>query len=416
MSTCTFIHSFHNAEGWSPSRIAWEYAKHGLFAVGIIDFDVMDGLLEFQEAGENLGIRTSVGIETRAYLTEFADKEIDSPGEPGVSYITAGGFAKVFQSGSPQKNTLDIYRKTADERNMALIGRINPNVSEIAIDYKNDVIPLTPSGNATERHIISAYINKAVEKFKNTADLEKYWSSLLGKSMEEIKKLTGNRPSLEEIVRARFAKKGGFGYVQPTSTTFPRVEEFFAWAKSCDAIPMESWLDGTSEGESDPVKLLELSCSKGAAALNIIPERNWNISDPEKKKVKIANLFKIVEIANKMQLPMHVGTEMNKLGQPVVDDLNGPVLKDFKQDFLTGARIFVGHSVLTRFADFPYSGLHAESRFHGDMKAKNHFFESVGKLSPVNTQIAEKLRNAGLKKTYDLLSDSVVKNKWIIQE
>jgi hypothetical protein len=410
------IHSFfsYNAEGWSPSRIAWEYARLGIYAVGIIDFDVIDGMKEFQDAGELLGLRTSVGIETRAFLTEMADKEIDSPGEPGVSYIAAGGFAKELQHGSPQKNTLDNYHKTADERNTALIDRINPHVSEIAIDYKNDVIPLTPSGNATERHIISAYINQAVKKFNNQADLEMYWSSLLSKSMEEIKKLLQNRPSLEEIVRTKFAKKGGFGYVQPTSTTFPKVEDFFAWVRSCDAIPMESWLDGTSAGEADPLKLLELSCSKGAAALNIIPDRNWNIADPEKKKTKVAHLFKMVETAKKMQLPLHIGTEMNKPGQPVVDDLNGPVLTNFKHDFLKGARIFAGHSLLTRFADFSYLGSNAESRFHSDIKAKNQFFESVGGLSPVNTQMAEKLRNAGSQRAYDVFSDSVAKNKWIL--
>ena len=42
------IHSFfsYNAFGWSPSRIAWEAAKRGLYGVGLCDFDALDGQAE----------------------------------------------------------------------------------------------------------------------------------------------------------------------------------------------------------------------------------------------------------------------------------------------------------------------------------------------------------------------------------
>ena len=40
------FHSFfsYNAEGFSPSHIAWEARKAGLYAAGLCDFDVLDGL------------------------------------------------------------------------------------------------------------------------------------------------------------------------------------------------------------------------------------------------------------------------------------------------------------------------------------------------------------------------------------
>ena len=144
-------------------------------------------------------------------------------------------------------------------------------------------------------------------------------------------------------MRAKFAKRGGFGYVQPTPTTFPKVEEFFAWVKSCGAIPMESWLDGTSAGESNPKELLELSVSKGAAALNLIPERNWNIKDPAQKSVKLGKLAEIISIADGLGLPINIGTEMNKGGQPFTDPLDVPELCGFKRIFspLNCTSIFV---------------------------------------------------------------------------
>ncbi len=409
------FHSFHsyNAEFWSPVRIASEAKKNALYAAGIIDFDVLSGLEEFFEAGEILGLRTSVGIETRAFLSEFANKEIDSPGEPGVSYIAGAGFYKLPNKNSAQALTLESYSKKAAERNISLIERINQHVPQIAVFY-DEVLSLTPSGNATERHIISAYIQKASEIFPEKSALIAYWSELLNLELAKTEELLTIGHKMEDVVRAKFAKNGGFGYVQPSSDTFPPVEEFFGFVKSCGAIPMESWLDGTSEGEKDGKALLELSKSKGAAALNLIPDRNWNISDSKAKEIKTQNLENIVKVAVSMDMPIHIGTEMNKKGLPFVDDLNGADLNPYKEVFLNGARIIVGHTLLGRFADFCYLGEKAENEF-SSLKLRNAFFASVGTLPAVDKKIANALREAGIEKSFDIICDSAKKGNWKIK-
>jgi hypothetical protein len=408
------FHSFnsYNCENWSPTRIAFESKLRGLFAAGIIDFDVIDGREEFLEAAELLGLRASVGIETRAFLTEYSHLEIDSPGEPGVSYIAGSGFVIPFAEGSSQANTLAEYRKKALERNLALVWRINSRIPEIAIDYFTDVVPLTPSGNATERHIIQAYIQKSVQSYPDMQKLHKIWSGILEKTVDEIEIILQNIPLLEDLVRARLAKKGGVGYEQPTIDTFPKVEDFFAWASSCGAVPLESWLDGTSKGEEDGKALLELSRQKGALGLNIIPERNWNIKNPETKSFKYNKLKEIVQIAGSMDFPLQIGTEMNKPGLPFADDLEGEYLNPFKNAFLSGAKILIGHSTLQRFAGFSYSGAEAEDFFRHNLKQKNEFFASVGELSPVNKAIAIKLKNAGKDKSFSVIQDALKKGCW----
>ena len=85
------------------------------------------------------------------------------------------------------------------------------------------------------------------------------WSQVLGKAAIEVEAAFRNMSAFEDLVRARLAKKGGIGYVQPTADTFPKVEDFFAWTRSCGAVPLESWLDGMSRGEEDGKALLELS-------------------------------------------------------------------------------------------------------------------------------------------------------------
>ena len=52
-------------------------------------------------------------METRAFLKEYAHKEIDSPGEPGVSYIAGTGFYRVPEKDSPQALALEKYSQNA---------------------------------------------------------------------------------------------------------------------------------------------------------------------------------------------------------------------------------------------------------------------------------------------------------------
>jgi len=66
-------HSFFsfNARDWSPSRIAWEARQAGLYAAAVCDFDVLDGMEEFLDAGEAIGLRAAAHLETRAFCASL---------------------------------------------------------------------------------------------------------------------------------------------------------------------------------------------------------------------------------------------------------------------------------------------------------------------------------------------------------
>lgn len=401
------FHSFfsYNAEGWSPSHVAFAARKAGLYAAGLCDFDVLDGLEEFLQAGELLGLRATVNVETRAYLREYADHEISSPGEPGVTYIMGAGFARELAAGSPQAQGLADLKGAAGRRNVELIERINPHVPDIAVDYAADVLPLTPLQGATERHIMRAYVNKAEERFGTPEAIAEYWAGLFGKPVEDVKGMLG-KPALEEAVRSKLSKKGGFGYVQPSEDTFPAVDDFVKWVQSCRAIPMVTWLDGTSTGESDARAMLECLAAKGCAALNIIPDRNWNYADAETKALKVGKLTEMVEAADEMGLPINIGTEMNKAGLPFVDDLGGEVLGRFKASFLRGARIMVGHTILLRYAGVYYVDYEAK------LEEKNRFFEAVGGLPAVTAEVAERLGRIGEGEALGVIEEAARRGDW----
>jgi hypothetical protein len=399
-------HSFfsYNADGWSPSRIVWECRQRGLTAAALCDFDVLDGLEEFLAGGRALALRTAVHLETRSYVREQESVDISSPGEPGVAYIMGCGFTAIPKQGAPQALFLEKLRQGAQERNHALIARINGALPAIALDYTQDVVPLTPKGVATERHIIRAYVQKSLSKFSDAAQCAAFWAPLLKCDAASYPAIEADVPKMEELVRNALAKRGGIGYIQPTEKTFPLANDFLAWVRSCGAIPTIAWLDGTSGGEVDAEQLLELMTHKGAAALNIIPDRNWNLKKPEEAARKQANLEAIVKGCVKRDLPINIGTEMNKGGLPFVDDITGPVLSKYAAEFTQGMQIMIGQTLLGLYAQAPYLSERIVSEYK-DLAKRNAFFAKIGAAPAVTDMEAEKLLEAGPAKAFTLLVD-----------
>jgi hypothetical protein len=374
---CHTFFSF-NGYGHSPTSLAWLGKRQGFKLMGIVDFDVLDAVDEFLQACETVGLRGSAGIETRVYIPEFNTREINSPGEPGVSYHMGIGFTtgQVPESVAP---ILAAMRRRAAERNQDMLARVNAHLSPLAIDYERDVLPLTPKGNATERHMLTAYLQAAEDA---RLDQLTFWADKLNLEPDQVSTIFDDKPKFQNIVRAKLMKRGGVGYVQPSPDTFPTVEEFHQLILACGALPCAAWLDGTSAGERAIEELLELLISKGVVALNIVPDRNWNIADSAVKQLKVQKLYEVVEVAQRLDLPLNIGTEMNAFGQKIVDDFDAPELAPVRQAFLAGAYFIYGHTALQRAVGFGYQSDWTQSHLVSRHE-RNEFYTRVGyQVSP----------------------------------
>jgi hypothetical protein len=362
-------HTFfsYNAYGYSPSKFAWLARKAGLAAAGIVDFDVLDGLEEFLEAGQLLGLKTCVSLESRVFVPEFASRVINSPGEPGIAYHMGVGFTSAKLTGYAAEYLAGMRRK-AGERNRDLLARVNAFLQPVELDSEKDVLPLTPNGNATERHICEAYERKAVQKFPDKSAREKFWREKLGDCPSDSGKL-------QALIRAKTMKRGGVGYVQPGKGSFPLMAEMNRFVLEAGAIPTLTWLDGTSDGEKSVEELVQVAMASGAAALNIIPDRNYTAGV---KDQKLKNLQEVVALAEKHHFPIVVGTEMNAPGNKFVDSFETPELSPFVPAFLKGAHIVYAHSVLQRQAGLGYSSAWARKHF-SSVPARNEFFDKLGR-------------------------------------
>ena len=392
MHSHTFF--YFNAYGYSPSGLAWLAKQSGYALIGIVDFDVLDAVDEFLDACFTIGVRGSAALETRVYIPEFATREINSPGEPGVFYYMGIGFTsgQAPAAGAP---ILADMRSRAAQRNLAMVERINAYLSPVEIDYQRDVLPLTPAGNATERHILAAYTKAASDRF---ADPAPFWAEKLKLPLEQVTALLQNTPSFQNTVRAKLMKRGGVGYAQPGPDTFPSVDEVNQMILACQALPCATWLDGTSTGEQAMEELLNLLIAKGVAALNIIPDRNWNISDPETRRTKVNHLYRVVELAQKLDLPLIVGTEMNAHGQKLVDNFDQAELLPLRQAFMDGAYFIYGHTVMQRAAGLGYQSDWAKTHLP-TRRERNEFYTRIGRQTSPGEAGLARIKQLGTDST-----------------
>jgi hypothetical protein len=339
-----------------------------------VDFDVLDGVDEFLEAARLLGLKGCAGLETRVFVPELADKEINSPGEPGISYYMGMGFPS---KAAANQETLAGYKAIAQRRNEGVIARVNPVLEPVTVDLEADVLPLTPAGNATERHLCAAYDAKARECFPDMDQLAVFWAKKLGVGENQVREALPSAPAIQGLIRSKMMKAGGPGYVAPEGKDFPRLDEVAAFAKDAGAIPTMTLLFGLSEGERDLSRLLDVCEEACTAAVNLVPDRNWNVKDPEEREKKVEAFHKMVAAAEERGLPIAVGTEMNAHGLRFVDDFTAEAMVPVSGVFFRSACLFYAHTVLQGQAGLGYLSNWAGQSFPSKAD-KNAFYEKLG--------------------------------------
>ena len=174
--------------------------------------------------------------------------------------------------------------------------------------------------------------------FPDAARRAAFWTERLGGAPAESAKLQG-------LIRAKTMKQGGVGYVAPDRGSFPEMAKMNRFVAEVGAIPTVAWLDGASEGERRMEEFVDIAIASGAAALNVIPDRNYTPGKPESK---LKNLYEVVALAERRGFPVIAGTEMNAPGQKFVDSFSSAELKPLAPMFLRSGYIVYAHSVLQR--------------------------------------------------------------------
>jgi hypothetical protein len=291
---------------------------------------------------------------------------------------------------APAQIILDDLRTRLLSRNRRIVTVLNDYLSPLHLDFNAQVIPLSAGRTPTERHILDAYFSQSLERLDNPIH---FWSEKLDLTEKVISEKVAQTPRFKDLIRRKLIKAGGVAYQPPDVDTYPGLSTIHKLADYCGALQTVAWLDGTSSGEQRESELLDLMIENGVVALNIIPDRNWNIPNPTERALKIRKLYEVVTLARERDLPILVGTEMNKHGQKRFDDFDSSALAPVRDAFLAGAAFLYGHTLLARFAQRGFNSAWAHAQF-ANRHEKNRFYTQIGQLTPntpTNRQLLQSL-------------------------
>ena len=126
-------------------KFAWLARKAGLAVAGIVDFDVLDGLEGIHGRRSPPGPQNMCQPGVARVLPRIRHARGEFPRRTRAAYHMGVGFARPVRHAF-----LDQLRATAERRTRELLQRVNAFLRPVELDYAQDVVPLTPRGNATE--------------------------------------------------------------------------------------------------------------------------------------------------------------------------------------------------------------------------------------------------------------------------
>lgn len=170
------IHTTFSFSPYSPTRAVWEAYQSGLTTAGIMDHDSLSGGREFIEAGEIIGIATTIGVECRVDFsdTPLQGKRINNPDQLSIAYIALHGIPHTQID--TIKDYFVPYSRARNERNKLMVDKLNEIIEpyDIQLDFEKDVVPLSEKeegGSITERHLLFAFSLKLMDTYGQGEEL-----------------------------------------------------------------------------------------------------------------------------------------------------------------------------------------------------------------------------------------------------
>ena len=246
------IHTTYSFSPYSPTAAVYAARAEGLCTAGIIDHDSIAGAREFLAAAEMVGMPATIGMECRVDMTgtRLEGRRTNNPDQVGISYMTIQ---------SVPHDRIDLldrffapFREARNQRNRAMVERINALLPEIGLDFDRDVLPLSMAaggGGVTERHLMYALAKKLTAGYGRgeglTAKLEEMGLALSEKQRAQM--LDGSYPFYEYdllgILKSAFVPKI---YIDAAGEC-PRLADVVRLCREADACLCYAYLGDVAE-------------------------------------------------------------------------------------------------------------------------------------------------------------------------
>jgi hypothetical protein len=308
------IHTTYSFSPYSPTKAVWMAYNAGLPTAGIMDHDSISGAREFIEAGEIIGVATTIGLECRVSLsnTPLSGRRINNPDQDSIAYMAVHAVAHT------QIDTVNEffrpYRDERNKRNRCMVNRLNELMEPygVQLDFYRDVVPLSmcdEGGSITERHILFALSKILVMKYGKGEKLKNFLVQSLKldikpRIMEYL--LDGSNEFYEyDLLGVLKSDMVGKFYID-ADTECPDVSDVLKLSKDTGSISAYAYLGDvgnsvtgdkkTQKFEDDYIELLfETLSGLGFDAVTYMPSRN-SLKQLEKVK-KLCEKHNLLQIS-----------------------------------------------------------------------------------------------------------------------
>jgi hypothetical protein len=331
----------HTSESFSvfrsPSEAVWQAAREGLAVLGINDHYTVAGHEEFRRACEVAGIAAAFSLEVVAMDREAAETglKLNDPDNPGRVYLCGKGVTGVPPGSSSEMQQLAHMRAALERRNREMTGKVGQLFRDrLGAEGPSweDVVALTPRGNATERHLACAVLHKlralATKEGKSLAEI---MTACVG----TVPPAGGDDAALQIFLRAKLLKSGAACYVPEGPDAFVSVTALRRIFLAFGSIPTYPVLGNpVLAGERNIEDMLDRLEALGFYAMEVIPTRNTR-----------DRLAEIVFAAQRRWWPVFNGTEHNT---PETRPMLDPFALDpeFEPWFRKSTAVMLGHQQL----------------------------------------------------------------------
>lgn len=322
------IHTTYSFSPYSPTKAVYTAWINGLTTAGIVDHDSVGGCREFIEAGEIIGIITTIGMECRVSFknTPFADRRLNNPDQIGCAYVLAHGIP--HQNIDKMAEFMKPYRLARNERNKKMIANINAIIESagIALDFEKDVIPLSnwnEGGSVTERHILFALSIKIVElcgKGQKVVDFltEKFGLNL---SEKQVKQMLDTEYSHYEydllgILKGSLVEKI---YIDATDEC-PDVKDFLAAVKEIGAVSAYAYLGDVGDSVTGDKKAQKFEDDYLDEVVPYVKELGFNSIAYMPSRNTLEQLQRLMKLCKENDLFEISGEDINSPRQAFIND------------------------------------------------------------------------------------------------
>ena len=320
----------------SPTEAVWQAVREGVAVLGINDHYTIAGHEEFRKACEAARIPATFSMEAVAMdrEAEARGELTNDPGNPGRTYLCAKGVTRVPPDDSPAMKNLSRMRAELEQRNREMTDKVRKLFRErmnVEGPTWDDVLGLTPRGNATERHISKAVLLRLREVAGTTGSA---LTDLVAR-LCEAEPGSDDDASLQNLIRSKLLKAGGPCFVQESPDAFLAIEDMRDLFLAFGAIPTYPVLaNPITERERDIAALLDRLEAMNIFTLEVIPHRNTK-----------ERLAEVIDTAKERHWPVFNGTEHNTPERrPMLAPLS--LDPDFLPWFERSAAVLLGHHAL----------------------------------------------------------------------